>query len=294
MTGLAGPRGDTATVVVVGATGLSAGAVVAELVAAGVPVRALTRSARRRGGLERPGVEALTVDGPDALAGALRGAGAVYLATPTAPDAAEVEGAVARAAADAGVPLVKLSTLGADPGSPLRFARAHAAAEAAVRTSGGAWTFLRPNGFMQNDLAWAAQLPGGAVAVPVPDAAWSVVDVRDVAAVAAAALRDPARYAGRALHLTGPQARSPRSRVPALVALLGRELAVVEVPVAAHVEQLRGYGVPDWVAEGLGELLELYATGAAEAVLPDVEEVLGRPAGSWERFAGDHAAAWGA
>lgn len=281
------------TVVVAGATGLSARAVVTGLVAAGVPVRALTRSPRRLAGLERPGVEALVVDGPEALAAALRGAGAAYLATPTSPGMAEVEGAFARAAAASGVPLVKLSTLGVDPESPLRFARAHAAAEAAVRAAGGTWTFLRPNGFMQNDLAWAAQLPGGAVAVPVADAAWSIVDVRDVAAVAVTALRDPDRYAGRALHLSGPQARSPRSRVPALAALLGRDLAVVDVPVAAQVEQLRGYGVPDWVAEGLGELLELYATGAAEAVLPDVEEVLGRPAGDWERFVTDHASAWG-
>lgn len=294
MTELARSHDDAGTVVVAGATGLSAGAVVTELVAAGVPVRALTRSPQRRAALERPGVEALTVDGPDALAAALRGARAAYLATPTAPDMAGAEGSFARAAAAAGVPVVKLSTLGVDPGSPLRFARAHAAAEAAVREAGGPWTFLRPNGFMQNDLAWAAQLPGGTVAVPVADAAWTIIDVRDVAAVAAAALRDPERYAGRALHLTGPEARTPRSRVPALAELLGRELAVADVPVPAHVEQLRGYGVPGWVADGLGELLELYVSGAAAAVLPDVDEVLGRPPGTWERFVADHAEVWAA
>jgi uncharacterized protein YbjT (DUF2867 family) len=281
------------TVVVSGATGLSGGAVVDELVAAGVPVRALTRSPQRRAALERPGVEALAVPDPAALAAALRGARAAYLATPAGPDPAAAEGAFARAAAAAGVPVVKLSTLGADPGSPLRFARAHAAAEAAVREAGGSWTFLRPTGFMQNDLAWAAQLPGGAVATPAADAEWSVVDVRDVAAVAAAVLREPGRYAQRALHLTGPRARSPRDRVRALAALLGRELAVVDVPVATHVEQLRAHGVPAWVADGLGELARLYATGAARAVLPDLAAVLGRPGRSWEGFLTDHRSAWG-
>lgn len=55
--------------VVVCATGLSAGDVVTEPVAAGEPVRALTRDPERRDGLERLGVQALAVTGPVTLAG---------------------------------------------------------------------------------------------------------------------------------------------------------------------------------------------------------------------------------
>jgi uncharacterized protein YbjT (DUF2867 family) len=236
------------TVLVSGATGTIGSAVVTELVARGVAVRATTRSRHNLPGLARPGVEPVVLDHTNtaSLLAALRGVAAAYLAVPTAPDMAATEGAFARAAADAGVPVVVLSTLGAAPDSPLRFGRAHAAAEAAVEAAGGAWTFLAPHGFMQNDLAWAAQVPGGTIAGPVMDAAWSIVDARDVAAVAAAVLTDPPPYAGRRLALTGPEARTPRDRVRALAEILGRELAVVDAPVAAVAEQLRGLGVPQW------------------------------------------------
>ncbi len=42
------------------------------------------------------------------------------------------------------------------------------------RVSGIAWTTVRPNGFMQNTLAWAAQIPTGTIY----DARWAVVDAR--------------------------------------------------------------------------------------------------------------------
>lgn len=282
------------TVLVAGATGTTGSAVVTELVAAGVPVRASTRSADRLGELARPGVDAVVAgyDDPAALRAALAGVTAAYVAVPTTPEQPAQVGTLARLAAEAGAHVVLLSTLGAAAGSPLRFARAHAAAEAAVEAAGPSWTFLRPTGFMQNDLAWAQQVPGGTVAGPVMDAAWSIVDARDVGAVAAAALRDPPRYAGRRLAVTGPAARSPRDRVAALGAVLHRELAAVDLPIPVALDRLRGWGVPEWQVGGLGELYELYASGAAVAVLPDAAEVLGRPGRSWEAFAADHAAAF--
>lgn len=286
----------TGTVLVTGATGTTGSAVVTELVAAGVAVRALTRSPDRLGALARPGVEPVAAahDDPAALRAALSGVGAVYVAIPSAPELPEREAAVARLAAEAGAHVVVLSTLGAAADSPLRFARMHAAAEAAVEATGATWTFLRPTGFMQNDLAWAGQVAGGTVAGPVMDAAWSIVDVRDVAAVAAAALTDPGAYAGRRLDVTGPEPRTPRDRVAALGAVLGRELAAVDVPIPAAVAGLRSYGVPEWQADGLGELFGLYAAGLATAVSADAAAVLGRPARTWETFTADHAAAFGA
>jgi uncharacterized protein YbjT (DUF2867 family) len=279
------------TVLVTGATGTTGSAVVAELVAHGIPVRAASRSPEKLPGLARPGVEPVVLDRADeaSLRTALQGVAAAYLVTQTSPDMATTEGAFARAAAEAGVPIVKLSTLGAAPDSPLRFARAHAAAEAALESAGGAWTVVAPNGFMQNDLAWAAQVGSGAVAGPVMDAAWAIVDARDVAAVAAAVLADPAPYAGRRLAVTGPAARTPRDRVRALAEVLGRELDAVDLPFAVVAQHLRGLGVPQWQVDGIGELCALYAAGLATAVAPDAAEVLGRPTRSWEEFATDHA-----
>jgi uncharacterized protein YbjT (DUF2867 family) len=282
------------TVLVAGASGTTGSEVLAQLVAAGVDVRAMSRSKEKAAALRGPGVEAVvaTYDDPASLASAFEGVGAAYVVTSARSDMAEIEGAFARAAADAGAHLVKLSVVGADRGSPLRFNRAHAETEATIEALGGSWTFVRPGGFMQNDLAWAAQVPSGTIAGPVVDAAWSIVDVRDIAAVAVAALTDPATHAGRPITVTGPEPRTPRDRVAALAEILGRELTVVDVPIDAAKEQLRSYGLDDWTVDGLGELFAFYASGGAAGVSPDAEAVLGRPSRRWEDFAADHAPAF--
>ena len=189
---------------------------------------------------------------------------------------------------------MKLSVLGAAPDASMRFSRAHHAAEEAIAGSGLGWTFLRPNGFMQNTLRWAAQIPGGTIAEPVPDARWSIVDARDVAAVAVAALTDPAIHAGRAYTLTGPEASSPREQAAVVGDLLARPIAVEDVGIDAAVAWLRGSGAPEWTAEGLGELFRFYADGHGEAVSGDVEAVTGRPPGGFRRFAEEHRQAFGA
>jgi len=280
------------TVLVAGATGTTGSAIVRHLRAAGVPVRAMSRSADKATMLTGPGVEGViaSFDDAESLARAFAGVSAAYVVSVSSPDVAATEGSFARAAAAAQAHLVKLSVIGASTDAPLRFAVHHAESEAAIEDAGGTWTFLQPNGFMQNDLAWAAQIPSGTVAGPVMDAPWSIVDVDDVAAVAVAALTSRESFAGQRVLVTGPEARTPRDRVTALAAILGRELAVVDLPIDAVKEQLRGYGLSPWYADGLGELFALYATGQAAAVAPDVERVLGRPGRRWEDFAAAHTA----
>lgn len=280
------------TVLVAGATGTTGSAVVRHLRAAGVPVRAMSRSADKAAALTGPGVEGVTAayDDPESLARVFAGVSAAYVVSASTPDIASTEGSFARAAAAAGAHLVKLSVIGASTDATVRFAVGHAESEAAIEGVGGTWTFLQPNGFMQNDLVWAAQIPSGTVAGPVMDAPWSIVDVEDVAAVAVAALTSPGSFVGQRLPVTGPEARTPRDRIAALSATLGRELAVVDVPIDAVKEQLMGYGLSQWYADGLGELFALYATGQAAAVAPDTERVLGRPGRRWEDFTAAHTA----
>ncbi len=282
------------TVLVAGASGTTGSEVAAQLAEAGVPVRAMTRSPEKVEAVRRPGVEPVVAafDDPASLAAAFDGVSAAYVATTAAPDMAATEGAFARAAAEAGAHLVKLSVIGASPDSPLRFGRVHAETEEAIQAAGGSWTFVRPNGFMQNDLAWAAQVPSGTIAGPVMDAAWSIVDVVDVAAVAVAALTVPDEHRGKAITVTGPAALTPRERIAVLAETLVRELAVVDVPIDAVKEQLAGYGLPPWTVDGLGELFALYAEGLAAEVSAEIETVLGRRAGSWQSFVTQNAGAF--
>lgn len=282
-------------ILVCGATGTTGGAVLSQLRGDQRPVRALTRSEESAARLRDDGIEAVLGDlgDPSSLFPALDGVQAVYVASPASEDLAEHEGNLAQAAAAAGVAhLVKLSVVGAAADAPIAFARLHGAAEDAVREAGVAWTMLRPNGFMQNTLAWAAQIPSGRVAGPVMNARWAILDVRDIAAVAARVLESPTEHAGREYTLTGPEASSPHEQVEVLAELLERPLETVEVPVAAAQEQMRSAGVPAQTVDWLGELWSMYAEGRAEGVSPDVERVAGRPPYSFRQFAEDHRTLW--
>lgn len=136
---------------------------------------------------------------------------------------------------------------------------------------------------MQNTLQLTGQLCSGVVRVPLPDARWSIVDARGVAAVATVVLRDPAAHAGAVHELTGPEPSSGREQVAILSDLLGAPLTVEELAIDAVVGSL-----PAWHGERLRELFALYATGAAEAVTSTVGDLTGSPARDYRAFAADH------
>jgi uncharacterized protein YbjT (DUF2867 family) len=282
-------------ILVCGATGTTGGAVLRQLRGDQRPVRAMTRSADSAARLRAEGVDAVVADlgDPGSLAPALDGVELTYVAQPASPALAEHEGTLAAAAAEAGVGhIVKLSVIGAAEDAPITFGRLHGSAEDAVKAAGVPWTMLRPNGFMQNTLAWAGQIPGGTIRGPVMGARWAIVDVRDIAAVAARVLEDPGAHAGREYVLTGPEASSPHEQVEILGELLERPLDTAEVPIEAAQAALRDAGVPAQTVDGLGELWAMYADGVAEGVSPDIEQVTGRPPYTFRQFAEDHHPLW--
>ena len=280
-----------ATVLVCGATGTTGSQVLAQLRGAGIGVRALTRSAESAGRLREAGVEAAVGDlgEPSTLPAALDGVRAVYMAHPAFPDLPAHEGNLARAAAAAGVAhLVKLSVLDASPDSAVTFQRLHFAAEQQIKESSVAWTMVRSNGFMQNTLAWAPQIAGGTVYGPVLDARWSIIDARDVAAVAAAVLQDTGTHRGQVYSVTGPEASSPREQIAFLSELLGREITAQEVSIDQAKTSMVSFGVPTWYAQCLAELFGLYAEGLGGQISPDVEKVTGHRPRDYRQFAADH------
>jgi len=284
-------------ILVTGATGTTGGATVQALADAGVEARALVRDPSK---FTAPaGIEVVTgsFDNAASLDAALDGVSHAYLVLPASPEQVELETAFVDAAARAGVEhLVLLSVIGADDegSEALRFGRAHRAAEKAVRESGLQWTFLRPNGFLQNYLGQAASIAGQGVfySALTAGAAVSHVDARDIGEVAAKALSEPG-HAGQAYALTGPEALTDDDIAARLSAVLGRTVEHVTIPPEAQREAMLGMGIPEWTVDGLGELYAFYETGIAGGVAPDIERVLGRPARSVDDFAADHRAAFG-
>src|SRR4051812_20796443 len=189
-------RGAKNMILVTGATGKVGRHVVAQLLAAGEQVRAMTRDPAKANLKE--GVEVVAGDLADsaAVAAALSGVKRVYLFPAHGGVGAFLAGAAAAAAAAAkGTGLervVLLSSAAVVEGvteQPNALGAAHRGVEEAIEGSGYAWTFVRPGQFASNALMWVPAIRGeGVVRGPYPDAASAPIDPFDIAAVAVQAL----------------------------------------------------------------------------------------------------------
>jgi uncharacterized protein YbjT (DUF2867 family) len=162
--------------------------------------------------------------------------------------------------------------------------------EDAVRESGLEWTVLRPGGFHSNAFAWAQGVrEHRLVTAPFGDVALPGVDPADIAAVAAAALREEG-HAERTYELTGPEAVSPRDRARLIGEAVGEPVRFAEQTRDEARAWMLGF-MPEPVVEGtlaiLGE-----PTARERATSPDVERVLGRPATGFADWAHRNAAAF--
>lgn len=259
------------TILVTGATGSVGRLVVDELLAAGVPVRALTVDPERAKLPPEAEVVVGSLARPSTLPVALEGVSAVYLA----PMARTVR-RFCELAVDAGVERV-VALSGSSVGDEHEGSSGHeyAAVEAAVRDAGFAWTFLRPGAFMTNTLGWAPMIRAGEVAVAYGDATQTPIDLGDIAAVAARVLRTDG-HTGRTYVLSGPEAITLRGQVEALESVLGKEIRFRELTPAEQRAQWIGYGVPE---AAVGWLLEGFEATRRHPQVPTgvVEELLGRP-----------------
>ncbi|MFD9941163.1 SDR family oxidoreductase [Nonomuraea sp. NPDC059023] len=285
---------ETSTVLVVGATGGIGSQVVPELLARGVHVRAMTRTPERAASLP-DGAEPVVADLHDqrAVTTALRGVDAVFLNSPSAPDAAEGQIRFAERVRSAGVPrLVLLSQYAARADSPVRFLRWHAAVESFVSTLGlREWTTLRPNLFMQGVLNFAGVIRAERrFGAPIGEAPVSLVDTRDIAAAAAVVLTEPG-HSGRTYTLTGPRAVTHAEIARALSEATGHRITFADVSPADFAAAMHQM-LPPWQADGLVEDYAHYARGEAADVYTDLTDLTGQPARDLTDFARDHAAAF--
>ena len=284
-------------ILLTGATGNVGSILLERLAEQQVHVRALVRTPPKSGPLSRlDGVEWMAGDLADeaTIARACRGADRLFLLTPSSENAEAQQLAIVRAAAQAGVRhLVKLSQLEANPRSPVRFLRYHAEVERAVRDSGLAYTFLRPNLFMQGLLGFrqAIATQGKFFASIGGDARVSAIDVRDIAAAAAAALTD-SRHEGKTYDLTGPEALTHAEMAAQLSVALRKPVAFVQVPPDAMKDALASAGFPRWQADGLLEDYAHYDRGEAATVTSGVVTATGRPPRTFAQFARDFASAF--
>lgn len=279
-------------ILVTSATGTVGGEVVKLLKSQGVPVTAASREPGKA--QAKLGVPAVAWDWsrPQAFGPALQGVHTLFLGTPPGTTEEKVYGLSAVAAAKAaGVKkIVKLSAIGVEsmPDSP------HRQIELAVEEGGFDWVFLRPNFFMQNlNENMAAEIRQAAcISVPSGDGRTSVIDARDIAAVAAVALTQ-GKLDGQGLTLTGPESLSYDEMAAQLGRAIGKTLVHHDLSAADYAKALRSAGVPAHYAEFLTMLYDqVVKKGYVAAVNDSVKKATGREPIRFAQYAQDYAAAF--
>jgi len=282
-------------ILITSAPGNNANAVIRELTKAGVRVRALLRNPNSAGEIKGPLVEVAVGDflNTASLDAALRGVEKVFLIPPTDPRSVEMQGNFIRAAKRAGTRhVVKLSVNGADVNSRVRVARWHAEGEKELEASGIPFTHLRPNAFMQNLLGLAPTIVSqGEFYQPAADGKVSHIDVRDIAAVAAKALTENG-HQGKTYVITGPEALSYDEAASKISKAIGKPVKYVNVTPEDFKKSLLGWGIPEFMADGLNEFFAAIRAGYCAVVTNTVEEVTKRKPISFDDFVRDFAGAF--
>lgn len=271
-------------ILVIGGTGRIGTALVRQLTAEGVSLRAMVRNPAAVALGADMAVDTVVgdLDAPDSLDAAIAGATSLFLLTTQSPRQQEQELAAIAAAVRAGVRhVVKVSASDAatGPDSPTPVGRAHAVAETALKASGMAWTILRPGAFMAvvlDPLLQQARATGR-FQLPLGSARVAFVDVEDIARAAAWALTHPAAAAGRRLSLTGPESLGLRDIADRFAAAFGRPVKASSPP-ALLARLVLGRRIADpFLHRHQLAMLDLMRSGDMSMVSPDLENATGKP-----------------
>jgi uncharacterized protein YbjT (DUF2867 family) len=270
-------------ILVIGGRSKIGAALIGELLARGQQVRALVRAGEPARGLPAGG-ETVTGDLADegSLVTAMAGIEKVFLLSSPHQDAVRWHRNAIDAARRTEVRLlVRSSILGADRDSPAEFISAHTACDRYLAASGLPYAVVRPNLFLQNipESTIPAIDRAGNFYVDAGPARISMVDTRDVAAVAAAALTEPG-LAGASYDVTGPEALSYADVAAKLTQMMGRQISYVDAPDDAVRQGLLAAGLDDWFANALVGLYQDYRRsgmdGYAAQVTGTVQRLTGR------------------
>lgn len=246
-----------------GASGSVGKAVLLEALRKESKVRGMFRS--KEDAAKAPaGCEAVLADYSDqqSLRKALEGVSSVFVVCSPIPQLVELESNMLQVCKESGVQHVVLnSALGAgDYGKS--FPSWHRKVEDKLKATGMNYTILRPNGFLQNIVAYNAPSirTQGAFYAAMGDAKVSYVDVADIAVVAVKALAGGA-HAGKTYELNGPEAISNGELAKRISKVAERTVNFVDIPEGAQREAMLGMGLPEWQVTALLELQQYYQQG---------------------------------
>ncbi|MES5047277.1 NmrA/HSCARG family protein [Rhizobium nepotum] len=286
------------TILVTGATGNIGGQVIQHLVDRGADVRALVRDPSRANfpvGVTVAKGDLLDVD---SLRNAFDGISTLFLLNAVAPDEFTQALIALNVARSAGVErIVYLSVIHPDIYVNVPHFAGKFGVERMIEQMGMNATILRPAYFIQNDLTIKDVITGyGVYPMPVGTKGLAMIDVRDIAEIAAIELLRRERAAQPLLtnriNLVGPDTLTGTDIAAIWSDVLGRQINYGGGDTAAFEQNLKQF-MPPWMAYDMRMMGERFLT---DGMLPeggDVERLttlLGRPLRSYRDFASETAA----
>jgi uncharacterized protein YbjT (DUF2867 family) len=287
-------------VLVTGATGTVGSEVVKALLQRGADVRAFTREQPKPGTFPSAVEIALgDLRDPVSVAEAMRGVDELFLLIGNVADEFTQALTAYGLSKKAGLKHVTyLSVFKADQFLDVPHFAAKYAVEEAIRLGGMPYTILRPGYFCQNE-RWLKPVLTGSGVYPIPagNQGIAVVDVRDIAEVAAISLTEEG-HEGKTYDLVSSEMLSGPFAAATWSKLLGKEITY-----AGHADfdgfeaQLRKTGTPSWQAYDLRVMFQGYIERGfsnTEYQTARFAALLGHPPRTYNSFAEELAKKWAA
>jgi len=264
---------------VAGANGLNGRLLLKKLAENNIPARAMVRNKDRAKDLENKTTEIVEADlsNPATLDKAFDSIERAFIVTAIHPDAATYFSNFFQAAKKTGIKhVIKLSGLGASADSPSEILRQHYQSDAQLVQSGLDFTVVQPNSFFQNIFGQAKAIQRkGRFGMLLGDASQSLVDMNDVAEATVRIIQDKS-HRNKIYPLTGPESISGNDMAEQLAAFLEKPIRYKPISGTLAKQEMLAGGLPEWNANALVEIMELFATGAFQETTCDLESILDR------------------
>ncbi|MBW6425589.1 NmrA/HSCARG family protein [Rhizobium sp. XQZ8] len=286
------------TILVTGATGNIGSQVVQHLASRGADVRALVRDLSKvsfPAGVDVSKGDFLDVE---SLRAAMSGVSTLFLLNAVVPDEFTQALIALNVARSAGIErIVYLSVIHPDVYVNVPHFAGKYGVERMIEQMGMKATILRPAYFIQNDLMIKDAITGyGVYPMPVGDKGLAMIDVRDIAEIAALELLRREQAAEplplNRVNLVGPETLTGEDIAAIWSDVLGRQISYAGGDTDAFEQNLNQF-MPPWMAYDMRMMGERFLT---DGMLPeggDVERLttlLGRPLRSYRDFASEAAA----
>ncbi|ARP82266.1 NmrA family transcriptional regulator [Bordetella genomosp. 8] len=280
------------SILVTGASGTVGSQIVRRLATSGVEVKALVRTPGKAA--LPPGTQEVVGDmsSVKAMRAALSSVRTLFVLNAVAADEVTQALVTLNLARDAGIErIVYLSVIHADLYTNVPHFTGKHTVERMIETLNLPATVLRPAYFMQNDERIRSVVESyGVYPMPIGKAGVSMVDVRDIADVAAAELlarhHAPVALPARTLEVVGPEALTGQTAAQAWSEALHRDVQYGGDDVDGFEQQMAAYG-PDWLAYDMRLMMDRiqhHGMHAGAGAVQSLEKLLGRPLRTYRDF----------